>query len=250
MIFPNPMVGVLCDIDDAWELNKELLQAGVPCLYDEEKSFKESYKSTSDIGLLWSNSRFIGLLMSPNADLAMSMPQFRTAFGLNPQTTIMKKKTIEQWIGFLPEPFRAQALANAKPNFLALSKDSLAKALKGAFDWEDSPQGEDYWKRLHKIVVGHEDFHKWPELEQLRLICHSMAESFAKPVAKPEPEPVRLPEWWEQFKAGDLIDVIGIRVNSIRKDGLEARLVVQDGTTTGTSSLWFDGANIRHHKAD
>ena len=156
------------------------------------------------------------------------------------------KKTIVEWLLLLSEPFKTQALLNAKPNFFALPKDSLALALDMAFDWEDSPQGHKYWERLHKTAVSHEDFHKWPELEQLRAICSSMA----KPLAKPEPEPVRLPEWWEQFKAGDLIDVIGIRVNSIRKDGLEARLVVQDGTTTGSSSLWFDGANIRHHKAD
>jgi len=156
------------------------------------------------------------------------------------------KKTIVEWLLLLPEPFKTQALLNAKPNFFALPKDSLALALDMAFDWEDSPQGHKYWERLHKTAVSHEDFHKWPELVQLRAICSSMA----KPLAKPEPEPVKLPEWWEQFKVGDLIDVIGIRVNSIDNISESARLVVQDGTTTGTSSLWFDGANIRHHKAD
>jgi len=156
-------------------------------------------------------------------------------------------KTIVEWFVLLPEPFRTQALLNAKPNFLASSKeDSLAGALSKAFDWSYSPEGRKYWKCLHGIVVNHEDFHQWPELEQLRAICSSMA----KPLAKPEPEPVEPTEWWEQFKAGDLIDVIGIRVHSIDDISPVAKLVVQDGTTTGISSMYFNDTHIRHHKAD
>jgi len=73
---------VLCGVDEAWGLNKELLEAGVPCLHDEEAFFKESYKLTSDIGLLWCHLRAIIPLMKINADTVVSMPEFRAAFGL------------------------------------------------------------------------------------------------------------------------------------------------------------------------
>jgi len=85
MILPKDPIAVLCDIDDAWELNKELLQAGVPCLFEDEQRFRASYKGTNDIGLVWGSMRAINPLMIFNAHLAVPMPEFRAAFGLNPK---------------------------------------------------------------------------------------------------------------------------------------------------------------------
>lgn len=152
----------------------------------------------------------------------------------------------------LPEPFRTQALLNAKSTELAVLKSSLAGSLERAFDWHDSPQRHEYWKRLCDIAHTHKDFHLWTEVEQLRLICHSMAESLAKPKPepKPKPKPVKPPNWWKQFKAGDLIDVVGIRVDAIHDDCPKSKLRVKDGTTTGGTDLYFDDTHIRPHKAD
>ena len=85
MILPEHTTAVLCDIDEAWELNLELLEAGVYCLYDDEGAFKASYKGTNDIGLLWGYKKVISPLMNDVAHLAVPMPEFRAAFGLNPQ---------------------------------------------------------------------------------------------------------------------------------------------------------------------
>jgi len=82
MTLPNHPIAVLCDIDTAWELNKELLEAGVPCLFKKENSFRTSYKNTFDVGLIWGRVRVIFPLMKINADTVVSMPEFRAAFDL------------------------------------------------------------------------------------------------------------------------------------------------------------------------
>ena len=85
MTLPEIEVAVLCDVDTAWKLKEELRASGVPCLFKDEQSFKASYKRTSDVGLLWGYSRAIIPLMSNNATLAVSMPEFRAAFDLTPK---------------------------------------------------------------------------------------------------------------------------------------------------------------------
>ena len=85
MILPNPPIGVLCDINEAWKLNLELLEAGVRCHSGQESRFKKGYKLTSHVGLLWCYSKGIAPLLPGYAHFAVSMPEFRTAFGLNPK---------------------------------------------------------------------------------------------------------------------------------------------------------------------
>jgi len=85
MILPKDPVAVLCDINEAWELNKELLEAGVPCVFDEEAHLREAFRVHSHIGILWGYSSLIGSLMKHNAALAVPMPEFRAAFALNPK---------------------------------------------------------------------------------------------------------------------------------------------------------------------
>jgi len=84
MILPQKPIAVLCDINEAWELKEELRQAGVPCLYGEERVFKASYKLVPFIGLLWM-AEVVCSLMKHNAALAVPMPEFRAAFGLPTQ---------------------------------------------------------------------------------------------------------------------------------------------------------------------
>jgi len=82
MTLPNHPIAVICDVDTAWKLNKELLEAGVPCLFKEEQRFKAAYKGTNDIGLVWCMAGFIISLPNHNAATKVSMPEFRAAFGL------------------------------------------------------------------------------------------------------------------------------------------------------------------------
>jgi len=82
MTLPKNVVAVRCDVDTAWKLNKELLEAGVPCLFEEEGNFKESYKGTNDIGLFWGYKKVIIPLITIDAHILVSMPEFRAAFEL------------------------------------------------------------------------------------------------------------------------------------------------------------------------
>ena len=75
-------MGVLCNVDVAWELNLELAQSGVPCLSGIEAQFRGLFIRNLCIGLLWGSGKIICLLMSHNADLAVPMPEFRAAFDL------------------------------------------------------------------------------------------------------------------------------------------------------------------------
>ena len=46
------------------------------------------------------------------------------------------KKTIEEWLKELDEPYRSQALKNNEIDYVKV--DSLKEALFGAFDWTNS----------------------------------------------------------------------------------------------------------------
>jgi len=85
MILPPHPIAVLCDIDEACKLFKELREAGIRCLSKEEVNFKEVFRDYSCIGLLWGSSEIIIPLMNRNAAALVPMPEFRAAFDLNPQ---------------------------------------------------------------------------------------------------------------------------------------------------------------------
>jgi len=85
MILPKDPIAVLCGIDEACKLFEELREAGVPCAYDEEVGLREVFRVHSRMGILWGYSSLLGSLMSHNAHLAVPMPEFRAAFGLNPK---------------------------------------------------------------------------------------------------------------------------------------------------------------------
>lgn len=61
------------------------------------------------------------------------------------------KKTIEEWLTELPQPYRTQALTNwRKCDWL--SKHNKEKSLTGAimygFEWDATPEGHKYWERI------------------------------------------------------------------------------------------------------
>ncbi len=58
-------------------------------------------------------------------------------------------KTIREWLEELPEPYRGQALANGEDSsLLDVDHETLYEALADLFVWEDSPQGDEYWRTL------------------------------------------------------------------------------------------------------
>lgn len=64
-------------------------------------------------------------------------------------------KTIREWLEELPEPYRSEALKNADKDKLDAMEDLLSHAIAEAFDWEDSPQGFDYWNNQYLINYKH-----------------------------------------------------------------------------------------------
>jgi hypothetical protein len=62
-------------------------------------------------------------------------------------------KTIREWLNELPEDVRDKAIANTEENVLAIKfYTNLADALNGAFIWEESQQGFDYWNEIHDTL--------------------------------------------------------------------------------------------------
>lgn len=57
-------------------------------------------------------------------------------------------KTIREWLNDLPEPISSRAIKNAegyhKP-FLDESEISLREAVLGAFAWDETPEGDEFW---------------------------------------------------------------------------------------------------------
>ena len=69
-----------------------------------------------------------------------------------------EEKTIREWLNELPEPYRTQALDNAKsskPYTINAVKPNLHNAILGAFVWRDAPQGFNYWQDVYSWSRGH-----------------------------------------------------------------------------------------------
>lgn len=58
-------------------------------------------------------------------------------------------KTIKEWFNDLPEDVREKALRNTDDLRLESTELSLKSALIGAFAWEDTPEGGDYWGKIY-----------------------------------------------------------------------------------------------------
>jgi len=56
-------------------------------------------------------------------------------------------KTAKEWFQKLPEPYRTQALENS--DVLKIKYQSLPDAIMGNFTWDDTPQGDEYWDKIH-----------------------------------------------------------------------------------------------------
>ena len=57
-------------------------------------------------------------------------------------------KTIREWLNELTEPYRSRAIRNAVNTLnplLDLSQVSMEDAIWGAFDWNKTPEGHDFW---------------------------------------------------------------------------------------------------------
>ena len=59
-----------------------------------------------------------------------------------------KEKTIKQWLNTLNEPYKTKAIQQTKEDRLKEKADSLIIALYKMFVWEDSVEGDEYWRDL------------------------------------------------------------------------------------------------------
>lgn len=64
------------------------------------------------------------------------------------------EKTVKEWLGELPEPYKARALANlhrpgANKHAATMLRDCIPAALGVAFMWNVSPEGYDFWLAVH-----------------------------------------------------------------------------------------------------
>ena len=75
----------------------------------------------------------------------------------------MSKNTIGYYVNQLPDGIREKALANIEKQiglgyleFAHPRLTSVSIAVKGAFDWERTPEGEEFWYKVHKESPGYE----------------------------------------------------------------------------------------------
>ena len=58
------------------------------------------------------------------------------------------------------------------------------------------------------------------------------------------------PDWWQRYKVGDKIDLIGLEIVEIDGTDTHSPIRVKDGTTQGGADLYFDDRHIRPHKPE
>lgn len=59
-----------------------------------------------------------------------------------------KEKTIKDWLNTLKEPYKTKALQQTNKDILKEKVNSLIVALYKMFLWEDSVEGDEYWRDL------------------------------------------------------------------------------------------------------
>ena len=70
--------------------------------------------------------------------------------------------SISEWLDMLPYEYKGRALVNTRAlsktpdKLLATHAASLPLALSGAFPWEQTPEGAQYWAAVHKMVSSNE----------------------------------------------------------------------------------------------
>ena len=62
------------------------------------------------------------------------------------------KKTIKEWLETLPEPYRSEALSNSDSEQLIKEIESVSLAIRGAFIWKDSKEGQGYWEQVYDLM--------------------------------------------------------------------------------------------------
>lgn len=74
------------------------------------------------------------------------------------------KKPIKEWLQDLPEPARSQALHNMWWEDADTLQESLADALRQAFNWSKSPEKYIYWHNIHAELVGNDPLIGYTEI--------------------------------------------------------------------------------------
>lgn len=71
---------------------------------------------------------------------------------------ILHEDECARWLSTLPEGLREQALENRDRSFGDYSDnpEDLADAIMHAFQWSDTPDGHDFWSRIHDNAEGGE----------------------------------------------------------------------------------------------
>ena len=59
-----------------------------------------------------------------------------------------KEKTIKQWLNTLKEPYKTKAISQTSKEVLNIKVETLIIALYSMFLWEDSQEGDNYWRDL------------------------------------------------------------------------------------------------------
>jgi len=54
-------------------------------------------------------------------------------------------KTTKEWLQDLPDGYRERALRNLQKATQKIEEPSIDEALFGAFEWERTPEGSDFW---------------------------------------------------------------------------------------------------------
>ena len=80
-------------------------------------------------------------------------------------------RTIEQWLEKAKEDERCwadAAIRNYDPKFAEIQvSDTLSDALNIAFDWQDSPEEEAFWVKIHMDLVNEESFEATDTIAEL-----------------------------------------------------------------------------------
>lgn len=73
----------------------------------------------------------------------------------------MNRKTILKWFETFPRPYRDQAIFNTSEAVLSTLEGDPQRALGGSFRWDESPEGDSYWRKFYLTLNNNYSYSKY-----------------------------------------------------------------------------------------
>lgn len=164
------------------------------------------------------------------------------------------EKTIREWFNELPKPYKEMAIKNLPVNESPVKVTSLREAIVEGFDWDDSPQGNDFWNKVDDYLIGSKD--KLPSIPKLKK--KPKANTLEDWKRKSDANRKKAEYWKNEFDDLKKIQVeegkkAKVEIANLKQSNevlLERKNEIEKAWSTATISLNIEKQTVRHQQME